>query len=151
MPKAKAKTPKIYLTAEERNEASSRSRVAEPVGIYHVPRRATIARKAVSPFKRIGGYPASDEVWQFALANDLIPCLERAIRLVHEYFPSVRKVELEYVIDPEIESNSWITIAIKVRGTVDEVLTQISRFDEEMINRTPVSKRDKICLGVGGL
>ena len=151
MPKAKAKSPKTYLTAEEMMKTRPRSRVAEPVAIYHAPRRTAIARKSSSLGKHIGGYHASNEVWRFAVANDLIPHLERAIRLAREHFPSVRNVGLEYVIDPEIADNSWITIAIKDSGAVHEVLTQINRFDDEMINQTPASKRDKICLGVGGL
>jgi hypothetical protein len=63
----------------------------------------------------------------------------------------VRKIDFEYVIDPEVENNSWIDLAIKVSGTVEEILAQMNRFNNEMIKQVPIEKGAKICLGVGGL
>lgn len=93
----------------------------------------------------------STEVWKFATAHDLLPHLETAVRLVRECFPTVRKIEFKYVVDPEIANWSWIAIAIKVSGTVEVVLAQMNRFDDEMIKQVPIEKGAKICLAVGGL
>jgi hypothetical protein len=151
MNKKKSSTKPSPSRPYPKSKAESATRVAESVAVYSVARpRLTHKRRPVLP-RRIAGHLVSDEVWQFAIANDLIPHLETAIRLVHECFPTVRKVDLKYVIDPEVENNSWITIEIKVSGNVEEVLAQMNRFDDEMIKQVPIEKGAKICLGVGGL
>jgi hypothetical protein len=134
-----------------KSKIASANRVAESVAAYSVARPRSTYKRRPSLSRRIAEHVVSDEVWQFAMVNDLIPHLETAIRLVHECFPTVRKVDFEYVIDPEIENNSWITIEIKVSGSVEEVLAQMNRFDDEMIKQVPIEKGAKICLGVGGL
>jgi hypothetical protein len=135
----------------DKSKAASTNRVAESVAAYSVARpRSTYKRRPSLP-RRIAEHVVSDEVWQFAIVNNLIPHLETAIRLVHECFPTVRKVDLKYVIDPEVENNSWITIEIKVSGSVEGVLAQMNHFDDEMIKQVPIEKGAKICLGVGGL
>lgn len=73
------------------------------------------------------------------------------MRLVYESFPIVSKIRFEHAIDPEIENNSWITIEVVGSGTVAEVLTQMNKFDREMISQVPVEKGARICLAVGGL
>ncbi len=146
----KQPSPRPYPEAGKVKTASA-NRVAESVAAYSAARlRSTYKRRPSSP-RRIAGHAVSDEIWQFAIVNDLIPHLETAIRLVHECFPTVRKTEFLYVIDSEVENWSWITIAIKVSGTVEDVLAQMNRFDNEMIKQVPLEKGEKICLRVGGL
>lgn len=149
---SKKRAPSRSYPKADQSKAKSANRVAEPaVAAYTVARPKSAHKRQPSLPRRIAGYHVSDEVWRFAVANALIPHLETAIRLVNECFPTVRKVDFRYVIDPEIEKNSWITIEIKVSGSVEEVLAQMNRFDDEMIKQVPVEKGAKICLGVGGL
>ncbi|MGH7596333.1 MAG: hypothetical protein ACREOI_08265 [bacterium] len=148
--RTKPATARPYPEASKIKTGSA-NRVAESVAAYSVARpRSTYKRRPSLP-RRIAGHVVTDEVWQFAIVNDLIPHLKTATRLVHECFPTVRKVEFLYVIDSEVENWSWITIAIKVSGTVEEVLAQMNRFDNEMIRQVPIEKGEKICLRVGGL
>lgn len=143
-------SPKPYPEGGE--NTGSPNRVAESVAIQYGTRPATLINKAPRiSVGRIAGYAVSTEVWQFAVANDLLPHLETAVRLVPACFPTVRQIDFEYVVDPEIANWSWITIAIKVSGTVEEVLAQMNRFDDEMIKQVPIDKGGKICLRVGGL
>jgi len=142
-------SPKRYLEGDQND--GSPNRVAESVAIHYGARPATLDKASRISARRIAGYTVSNDVWQFAIANDLLPHLEAAVRLVRTCFPTVREIDFEYVVDPEIENWSWITIAIKVSGTVDEVLAQMNRFDDEMIKQVPIDKGGKICLRVGGL
>lgn len=132
------------------NEGSP-NRVAESVAIHYGTRPATLGKVPRASARQIAGYRVSTEVWKFAVANDLLPHLETAVRLVRECFPTVRKIDFEYVVDPEIANWSWIDLAIKVSGTVEEVLAQMNRFDDEMIKQVPIEKGAKICLAIGGL
>jgi hypothetical protein len=129
------------------------TRVAEPATAVYTVAKPSPLRKSLRPItaRHIAGYSVSDDVWQFAVANDLIPHLETAIRLVRACFPTARKTDFAYVIDHEIENNAWINVAIKVSGTVDEILAQMNRFDEEMIKHVPIEKGAKIYLAIGGL
>jgi len=142
-------SPKPY--PEGGKNDSEPNRVAESVAVHYGTRPATPGKAPRTSARQIAGYAVSPEVWQFAVANDLLPHLETAVQLVRACFPTVRKIDFEYVVDPEIENWSWITIAIKVSGTVDEVLAQMNRFDDEMIKQVPIDKGGKICLRVGGL
>jgi hypothetical protein len=148
--RTKSSTPRPYPEVDQ-SKTNSATRVAEAVAAYSVVRPRSTYKRQPSLSRRIAGYSVSSEVWQFAVENDLIPHLETAIRLVRECFPAVRKVDFEYIIDPEVENNSWITIEIKLSGNVEEVLAQMNRFDDEMIKQVPIEKGAKICLGVGGL
>lgn len=148
--RTKPSTPRPYPEAGK-TKTESVSRVAESVAAYSVARPRSTYKRQPSLSRRIAGHAVSNEVWQFAVENDLVPHLETAIRLVRECFPTVRKIEFFYVIDSEVENWSWITIAIKVSGTVEEVLAQMNRFDNEMIRQVPLEKGEKICLRVGGL
>jgi hypothetical protein len=146
----KSSSRRPYPEAGQKSEAPSR--VAEPATAVYSPTKPSAIKKSLrSPMKQIAGYDVSTEVWQFVVDNDLAPHLETAIRLVRACFPTVRKIDFEYVIDPEVKNNSWIDLAIKVSGTVEEVLTQMNRFDEEMIKLVPIEKGAKLCLSVGGL
>ena len=131
------------------NEGSL-NRVAESVAIHYGTRPATLRKAPRTSARQVAGYTVSTEVWKFAAAHDLLPHLETAVRLVRECFPTVRKIEFKYVVDPEIANWSWIAIAIKVSGTVEVVLAQMNRFDDEMIKQVPIEKGAKICLRVGG-
>lgn len=127
------------------------NRVAEPTAAYHVHRHVSVEKKKALLTQQIGSLQVSKEAWQFAVVNDLLPHLETAVQLVYDCFASVKKIEFMYVIDPELENNSWITIEAAVSGAVDEVLAQMNRFDEEMLRRVPIEKGAMICLAIGGL
>lgn len=134
----------------ERDKTFSASQVAEPMAAYHVQRQASTEKKTAPPARQIDGHQVSREVWQFAVANDLLPHLETAIRLVYDCFAAVKKIEFVNVIDPELKNNSWITIEAAVSGTVEEVLTQTNQFDREMIKHVPIEKGALICFVAGG-
>jgi len=134
-----------YPEAQEKRETPSR--VAESaVAAYSVAKPPALGKSPRPSAKRIDGYVVFNEIWQFLVKNDLLPHLKTAIRLTHACFPTLRKIDFEYVIDPEVENNSWIDLAIKVSGTVEEVLAQMNRFDDEMIKQVPIEKGAKICL-----
>jgi hypothetical protein len=150
IPSTKQRPSRTYPKAEN-SKTTSTTRVAESVAAYSVARPRSTYKRQPSLSRRVAGYTVSNEVWHFAVENDLIPHLETAVRLVQTCFPTVRKIDFEYVIDPEVENNSWIDLAIKVSGTVEEILAQMNRFNNEMIKQVPIEKGAKICLGVGGL
>lgn len=133
------------------DSAPATNRVAEPVAAYQVQQQPLNARQSAPPTHVVSGHHVPSEVWQFAVANELLPHLETAVRLVYESFSVVSKIRFEHAIDPEIANNSWITIEVVVPGTVAEVLTQMNKFDREMISQVPVEKGARICLAVGGL
>ena len=143
---AKQATPRPYPTGEEKNEASSR--VAESVAAYSVatPTSTTLRKPWRIEEKQIAGYVVSDEVWQFAAANDLRPHLETAIRLVHECFPTVSDVQLLHEIDWDVENRSYIVVEIKITGSIASILEQHNRFTLQIIRQVPPEKRDKIIL-----
>ncbi len=143
---SKRTAPRPYQTAEEKDEAFSH--VAEPVAAYSVatPTSTSLRKPHRVETKRIAGFAVSDEVWQFAAANDLVPHLETAIRLVHECFPTVSDIQLLYEIDWEIENRSYIVIEIKIAGTIPSLLEQYDRFTTQKIRQVPPEKREKIIL-----
>jgi hypothetical protein len=141
---AKQAAPRPYPTAEERNEAPSR--VSEPAAAYAAATPTLHRKPRRVEEKRIDGLAVSDEVWQFAVANDLIPHLETAIRLVHECFPTVSDVQLLYEIDWEIEGRSYIVVEIKITGSIPALLEQYDRFTTQKIKQVPPEKRGKIVL-----
>lgn len=104
-----------------------------------------------SASKKIADVEMSDTVWQFAQKNALFPHLETALRLVHECFPSVKKIKLAYEFDWEIEDENWIAINIQVSGKADQVLEQYLLFNRQMTQQIPPEKSNKILLGIGGL
>ena len=120
-----------------------------------VPPLFPAAHNALKPLRSsrrdIAGVPASDEVWQFAAKNKLIPHLEKAIRLVYACYPSIKTIQLDYEIDWEIESESWIAINIQVPGNVDTILEQYLHFNREMIQQIPARAGSMILLGISGL
>jgi hypothetical protein len=142
----KRATPRPYPTAEEKGEALSH--VAEPAAAYSVATPVSRRKPRRVEEKRIAGYAVSDEVWQFAAANDLIPHLETAIRLVHECFPTVSDVQLLHEIDWDVENRSYIVIEIKITGSIPALLEQYDRFTTQKIRQIPPEKRDKIILSL---
>jgi hypothetical protein len=144
----KRATPRPYPATEEKGEPLSH--VAEPAAAYSVatPTSTSLRKPHRVEEKRIAGYAVSDEVWQFAAANDLRPHLETAIRLVHECFPTVSDVQLLYEIDWEIENRSYIVIEIKIAGSIPALLEQYDRFTTQKIRQIPPEKRDKIILSL---
>jgi hypothetical protein len=141
---SKQSSPRPYPTAEQENEASPR--VAEPAAAYTVATPTSRKRPPRVEERRIAGYAVSDEVWRFAAANDLIPHLETAIRLVHECFPTVSDIQLLYEIDWEIENRSYIVIEIKIAGSIPSLLEQYDRFTMQMVMQVPPEKGEKIVL-----
>ncbi len=132
-----------YRATEKKN---SPSRIAESVAVHSTAKSSSVV-KPRRVERRIGGLAASDEVWQFAVANDLIPDLETAVRLVYECFPTVREVQLMYEVDWDVENRSWIAIEIKVVGTQEIILEQYDCFTSRMVKLVPPDKGEKILLG----
>ena len=144
---AKQAAPRSYRTAEE---MSAPSRIAEPVAVYSTTKAyaARTPRRIVE--RRIAGLVASEEVWRFAIAHDLIPHLETAVRLVRECFPTVHDIKLLYELDRDVEDRSWIAIAlgdIETVGTQEAILKRYDRFTLEMVRQVPPNKGEKILLG----
>jgi hypothetical protein len=98
-------------------------KVAEGVATYGV-----LATQKPKAARTIAGLAADDEVWTFVKDNNLLPHLEKAIRLVREKFINVREMRLSYEPDPEIQKFNSIGIGVKVRGTVEEVFEQEKKY-----------------------
>lgn len=128
-------------------KTESATRVAESVAAYSVATPAKAYKRQPSLPRRISGYLVPDEVWQFAVQNDLLAHLETAIRLVHECFATVNDVKLAYETDWEIENKNWIAIEIKTVGEIEDILAQYNRFTMQMVRQVPPDKGDKILLG----
>jgi len=141
---SKQSSPRPYPGAEQKNEALPR--IAEPAAAYAVATPTLHRKPQRVEEKRIAGYAVSDEVWRFVVANDLIPHLETAIRLVHECFPTVSDIQLLYEVDWDIENRSYIVIEIKITGSIALILEQYDRFTLQKIRQVPPEKRDKIIL-----
>lgn len=142
---SKQSSPRPYPTVEQ-NEALPH--IAEPAAAYSVATPASYRKSPRAEKKQIAGYAVSDDVWRFAVTNELIPHLETAVRLVHECFPAVSDVELLYEIDWEIENRSYIVIEIKIAGSIPAILEQYNRFTRQIIRQVPPDKRDKIILSI---
>jgi len=133
-----------YSEVEKQNEELPR--IAEPEAVYPAT-PSFVGKSKHTNQRRISGYAVSDEAWRFAVANDLIPHLETAMRLVHECFPTLSEVQLLHEIDREMENKSWIAIEIKITGSQASILEQYNRFTLQMIRQVPPAKREKILLG----
>jgi hypothetical protein len=143
---SKRSSPQPYPAVEQKNETLPH--IAEPAAAYSVATPISYRKSQRVEKKRIAGYEVSDEVWRFAVANDLIPHLETAVRLVHECFPTVSDVQLLHEIDWEIEDRSYIVIEIKIAGPIPTILEQYNRFTLQIIRQVPPDKRDKIILSI---
>lgn len=144
---AKQVSPRPYRVGKKREAPS---RITEPVAAYSTAKSSSLGRPRRLAARRIAGLIASEEVWRFAVAHDLIPHLETAMRLVRECFPTVQKVKLLYEIDWEDENRTWIAIDIgdiESAGTQQAILEQYDRFTREMVRQVPPDKGEKILLG----
>jgi len=99
--------------------------------------------------RTIAGVEAPPAVWEFAREHELVPYIEMVIQWVHEFFPTVHELTLEYFKDPEAESYSWIDLQFYVSGTVEEVFKQYQRLNKERARRLPPDKSEKIGINIG--
>lgn len=121
----------------ESTSSGQLGKVAEAaVGTYAY----TPLKKTVSLQHQIAGVSVFDDVWRFATANDLIPHLEIAVRILFESFHEISKVRFAYEIDPEIENESWITIRAKVDGTLEELLHEDLAYTRAIVRAVPIDK-----------
>jgi hypothetical protein len=111
-------------------------KAAEGVATYAY----TPLKKAACVQHQIAGVSVSDDVWRFATANDLIPHLEIAVRILFESFHEISKVRFAYEIDPEIENESWIAIRAKVDGTFEELLHDDLAYTRAIVRAVPIDK-----------
>jgi len=128
--------PKPYPDADSAMSEQI-DKVAEGLAAYAY----TPIKKAASWQHQIAGVSASEEVWRFAVVNELIPHLETAIRLLFESFHKIDKVRFAYEVDPEIENETWIAIRAKVEGRFDELLKEDLAYTKAITRVVPVDKR----------
>ncbi len=140
---AKQAPSRPYSVGKKRK---SPSRVAEPVAAYSTAKSSSLARPRRITERRIVGLVVSEEVWRFAVAHNLIPHLEIAVRLVRECFPNVSELRLLHQIDWEEEDSSWIVIEINILGSPEVILEQYNRFTQQMVKLVPPAKGEKIVL-----
>jgi len=129
-----SKKAKVYPTAEERRVPAA-NKVAESLAVY----APTRGYKSAVP-RRISGITASNEVWRFAVRNDLLAHLETSVRLAKECFRQVGKMSFTYDIDPEIENEFWISIHADIQGTLDELLQQDLAYGKALVRALPKAK-----------
>ncbi len=128
-------TARQYPIAESA-AAGQFGKVAEPVAAY-----VNTSSHTLTPTRRfIAGIPAAESVWRFAVTNELISHLETAVHLVQETFHHAEEVRITYDIDPEIENESWITLWVKVRGPMDDLLNEQAAYRKGMRQAVPINK-----------
>lgn len=121
-------------------------KVAEPLATYYTVPRAQSYKPAL-PVQRIAGLEASDEVWQFAREQRLVPHLETSIRLARETLLDMRSLYLTFDPDPEIPSLHGIGIHAKMGTTdLDKWERQYRAFDQRFDQEVPNDFQIKICL-----
>lgn len=121
-------------------------KISDSLATYSATPSTKSWKPALSPH-RIGGLDASDEVWQFAREQQLLPHLEASIRLARETLHDMRKLELTFEPDPEIPSLHGIGIHAKMGITDLEVWErQYRAFDKEFDRAVPKELQIKICL-----
>jgi hypothetical protein len=130
---------------ESKPAAVEQSKVAEPVASY-VTSASANAIKPIASRRRIAGLEASDEVWNFAQKHQLVPHLEKAVRLVKESFQDIRTMYLTFDPDPEEPSLDGIIIHIKVGGAMEQWEKQYHAYALKFIQKIPNDIRSKICL-----
>lgn len=129
-----------------RQKRESPARLAEPMRLYSTAKSAALKKPRRAAARRIAGLVASAEVWRFAIAHELIPHLETAVRLVKECFPKVSELRLLHQIDWDEENSSWIVIELNILGTPQVILEQYNRFTRQMVKQVPPAKGEKIVL-----
>ncbi|MBI5560182.1 MAG: hypothetical protein HY883_02795 [Deltaproteobacteria bacterium] len=83
------------------------------------------------------------EVSQFCLKHGLKEYLSSAIKLIKKCFPSIQEFHTEVEKDPETEEE-WLTLAVTIRGEVDEVLKDYNDYISLFVSEVPWPERDKI-------
>lgn len=133
---------------EPKPDSARPSKVAESVAGYTVSPAAT-KRKSSTKIRRIAGFEASDEVWEFAQKHQLVPHLETAVRLAKDSFTDIKKIYLTFEPDPEIPSLHGIAINVKAGGTLAELVQQDRTFALRFAQEIPDEVRGKISLFLG--
>lgn len=111
-------------------------KVAEGVAAYaYAPMKQTASWQRL-----IAGISASEEVWRFAAANELIPHLETAVQVVREAFHKTGKMRFSYQIDPEIENEACVIIHAEVSGTLEELVHQDWAYTKAIVRTLPMDK-----------
>jgi hypothetical protein len=95
---------------------------------------------------QIAGISVSEEVWRFAVANEIVSHLETAVKLARKFFQKVIDVRFTHDIDEEIENESWITIRIKVQGSLEELVREHWDYTEAIVRAVPINKLPFISL-----
>ncbi len=135
--------PKPYPEAESSSEQVGK--VAEGVATYVV--RSTPKPRVAA--RTIAGFPASDEVWAFVKANNLLPSLEAAIRLVKETFFTLKEIKLAYEPDPELPFFNAVVIYAKAVGTVETLFEQETKYVRAFGRNIPFEDSHKIVMLLG--
>jgi hypothetical protein len=133
-------TAKPYPEAESSSEQVGK--VAEGVATYAY----TPLKKTASVPPQIAGILISEEVWRFAVANEIVSHLETAVRLVRESFRKVIDVRFTHDIDQEIENDSWITLRAKVQGSLEDLVREHWAYMEAIVRAVPINKLPFISL-----
>jgi len=122
-----------YPTAESVADEQI-GKVAEPIAAY-----VYTSSQSMTPARRfIAGIPAAEQVWRFAVANELIPHLETAVRLVQQSFHLAGEIKFTHDIDPEIDNESGITLWVKASDPIDDLLNEQAAYRKGMRHAVPI-------------
>jgi hypothetical protein len=134
---------------ESKPAAVEQSKVAEPVASYTTA--SASALKPITRSRRIAGLEASDEVWNFAQKHQLVPHLEKAVRLAKETLDNPQAVYLTYEPDPEIPSLHGIGINARISSdNLDDWERQYRAFQQRFLREIPKEVQPQICLLLWG-
>lgn len=141
---AEKKSSKSKSAAKPYPEAAHQpaGKVAEGVATYGV----RVAPKPRAAARTIAGLKAEQEVWTFVKANNLLPSLETAIRLVRETFPTLQEIRLAYEPDPELPFFNAIVIYAKAAGTVETLFEQETKYVRVFGRNIPYEDSHKIVM-----
>jgi hypothetical protein len=127
---------------------SQPSIVAEAVAAYGRAAPAYGVPSTRKPYK-IAGIEAPDAVWEFAKEHELLPYLEMGIQWVRGFFPTARNITLGYGIDYEGVGLNCIEIEFDVSDSVEQILEQYHRLNQERAQRLPLDAAEKITFMIG--
>jgi hypothetical protein len=137
-------TPKPYPEADSSLQTG---KVAETASTAYATRTDTIKWRPST--RTIVGLAADDEVWAFVKANNLLPSLETAIRLVREIFPNLQEMKLAYEQDPELSFLDAVVVYAKAVGTVESLFDQETRYVRAFGRNIPYEDSHKIVMLLG--
>jgi hypothetical protein len=89
------------------------------------------------------GLVFSQEVVQFCSHHRIFGCLQLAVKLVHECFPSAADVSVEMERDPESD-DEWLLMTAQLRERIEAVLRQYDTYTRRFIASVPWPQRNKI-------